>query len=341
MPKCGCSGDVCSCKIQAGTGIVVNGSGSANDPYVISMPSGGTIQVSDTSSVNLTLLGSGSPGDPYILSATVDSFEFGGPGNDIANAATGSITNGYVPIWNNTTQKWTPGPAATATPGALNVASSSFSGDGSSGSQLSVKLNPSGLLTPVGTTGLDLKNDAKARMGQAFANDAARSAWYSANSVTVLEGHQAYMLDTDSMWVFDGSAWVIAYTPGLNASWQFNRVSANVYTDYDASIQTALGTITNAKSGRYRLVHQVCSQSGGEFLASVTATLTVGATTVDETSMDNTFQRTTQQSETHYVHPGGTMNIAGYLFASHPTAPGPVMGLARPGTRILVQYLGK
>lgn len=36
MPKCGCSGESCSCLIVAGNGVVVGGTGNASSPYVIS-----------------------------------------------------------------------------------------------------------------------------------------------------------------------------------------------------------------------------------------------------------------------------------------------------------------
>ena len=35
MVRCGCASDQCSCSIIAGDGVVVSGTGSKNNPYVV------------------------------------------------------------------------------------------------------------------------------------------------------------------------------------------------------------------------------------------------------------------------------------------------------------------
>lgn len=40
MAKCNCNGQVCACRYQAGDGIVITGSGAANDPVVIAAEGG-------------------------------------------------------------------------------------------------------------------------------------------------------------------------------------------------------------------------------------------------------------------------------------------------------------
>jgi hypothetical protein len=70
MARCGCSGSSCSCIIQSGTGVVVSGSGTAGNPYIISANTG-SLTIADSPTVDLTLTGDGSPGTPYELSADV------------------------------------------------------------------------------------------------------------------------------------------------------------------------------------------------------------------------------------------------------------------------------
>ncbi len=74
MARCGCAGTTCGCKVNAGSGIEVTGTGTAQDPYIISIDGlsiADTLEVDDTASINLTLNGAGTALDPYILSAVV------------------------------------------------------------------------------------------------------------------------------------------------------------------------------------------------------------------------------------------------------------------------------
>lgn len=60
----------CNCKLAAGPGIQISGSGTSANPYVVKTDAPGlaeSFQVNDTESVNLTLRGSGTPNDPFIL----------------------------------------------------------------------------------------------------------------------------------------------------------------------------------------------------------------------------------------------------------------------------------
>lgn len=68
MSRCGCSSQ-CSCAITGGENVTVAGTGAPGNPYVISVEAGGALQVTDTPTVDLTLLGSGTASDPHILSA--------------------------------------------------------------------------------------------------------------------------------------------------------------------------------------------------------------------------------------------------------------------------------
>lgn len=71
IARCGCSGaQPCSCLIEAGPGITVAGSGSPGTPYVISVD-GNSTTVSDTPTINMSILGSGTSGDPYVIFGSV------------------------------------------------------------------------------------------------------------------------------------------------------------------------------------------------------------------------------------------------------------------------------
>lgn len=91
MAKCGCAGSTCGCKIAGSGGVEVTGTGTAQDPYVLTLGDitiDTLLTVDDTTSVNLTLLGSGETGDPYVLSAAVT------PGVDVTSIpTTGGTTN--------------------------------------------------------------------------------------------------------------------------------------------------------------------------------------------------------------------------------------------------------
>jgi hypothetical protein len=144
MARCGCSGSTCSCKVIGGGLVNVSGSGSAANPYTISVEQ--AFSVSDSSTVDLTMTGTGSAGDPYTLSADaaidmVDIIDFddsGGSAGDVI-ALQGDGTYAL-------------NPPSTASPGAINTGDG-LSGDGSGGDPLELVLDPNGGLT-VGPSGL-------------------------------------------------------------------------------------------------------------------------------------------------------------------------------------------
>lgn len=71
MARCGCQSSSCSCVIQAGENINVDGNGTPASPYEISAVDQGVMQVEDTATLDLSLDGEGTPTDPYEVSGDV------------------------------------------------------------------------------------------------------------------------------------------------------------------------------------------------------------------------------------------------------------------------------
>jgi microcystin-dependent protein len=169
MPRCGCSGaDTCSCVVQGGSGITVDGAGTQTNPYVISgsgAAGGGSLTVSDTATVDLSLLGDGSEVDPYVLQADATVGV-----NSLIDVSAPTPADGYVLAWNGTV--WQPVPPTTAPVGAVAVGTGLL-GDGSSGDP--VRLDPgsvAGFVVPTGTV-------------TSFAGAAAPAGWLMCNATPV------------------------------------------------------------------------------------------------------------------------------------------------------------
>lgn len=95
--NCG-GGSTLSTSIVAGTGVVVTGSGTVANPYVIGSVVGETptFQVRDSSTVNLTLFGSGTEDDPYTLSGDTSGASRLAALADVQGA---SPDGGDSPVW--------------------------------------------------------------------------------------------------------------------------------------------------------------------------------------------------------------------------------------------------
>lgn len=180
-----CCGGGPSVKIVAGTGVTVEGVGTAGDPFIISFDS--NLQVVDTTTINLTLVGDGSPEDPWSLSAALASTM---KLADVPDVNAPSPTNGQVLGWDNATQRWTPRAPTTASSGAV-LHDSSLTGDGSSGQPLQVVEEPNGFLQTT-ASGLGLTDAAKRRMVRRFSTSGARAAASPApdvNSLSILDSN--------------------------------------------------------------------------------------------------------------------------------------------------------
>jgi hypothetical protein len=118
--------------VITGTGsVTVTGAGSTASPYVIN--GGGSLDVVDSSTINLNITGNGSVATPYsitaALTANLDAL------TDVESAA---ATTGQV-LAKQSDGIWRPVAASSATPGTINV-SGGIEGNGSAGTPLSVKL---------------------------------------------------------------------------------------------------------------------------------------------------------------------------------------------------------
>lgn len=68
--KCGCAGNSCSCKVIAGRGARVRGTGAQNNPIVIdALPM--SLTGSTTTTVSTVVTGAGSTASPWVVTANV------------------------------------------------------------------------------------------------------------------------------------------------------------------------------------------------------------------------------------------------------------------------------
>lgn len=142
MACCG-SGD--TALIIAGQGIVVEGTGQLGSPYVIALQSGQvSLTVSDTDTIDMSLVGDGSPDAPFTLSgvATVSMRML----TDVDGADVPAT--GDVPVYDGT--KFVFAPPPTTPPGAVNVGPG-ISGDGSLPTPIKIAVAD---LVTTATTGL-------------------------------------------------------------------------------------------------------------------------------------------------------------------------------------------
>ena len=324
MAKCGCGGSGCDCKIIGGGGVTVTGAGTPTNPYIITSGAN-TLIVTDTATLDLTLLGSGTTGDPYTLSGVVAPISMA----QLSNVAAAAPTSGQVLIWNSGTSKWTPGPAATATPGLITVGNG-LSGDGSAGNALNFKPSPGGRLMNT-ASGADLTVDAAARLNNSFASAAARTSAIPSPAA----GMSGFRVDAGVPEMFDGTTWRPFWLE-VGRTWLFPRVSAyEVEPEPAGTTILATGSIVNALAGRYRFDLQAIIAQGAGF-NSGTMQLLLGAANIRNINWDTYGSYWPTNDAFVYPHVGGTMALTmrHVNYAS-------TNSLVRDGTQLMVTYLGK
>ena len=134
MPSC-CGGSSCSCKIEAGASMVVTGTGSANDPFLLTADLG--LGVVDNDVFDLTLGGTGTELEPWTLEV---DFAPTAKLTDIPDVSAPAPAAGQVLAWNAVVQQWTAQAPTTAPVGAVSH-NPSLTGDGSAGAPLAVVPN--------------------------------------------------------------------------------------------------------------------------------------------------------------------------------------------------------
>jgi hypothetical protein len=97
--NCNCAGQTCGCLVTGGVGIVVEGQGTASNPFVVTNVASdlsAALEIQDTTTVDLILQGGGTNLDPFILSAnaTLKLQQL----SDVNNPG-GNPTNGQVPVY--------------------------------------------------------------------------------------------------------------------------------------------------------------------------------------------------------------------------------------------------
>lgn len=130
----GCCGGSSSVVITGADNIIVTGSGTVSDPYVIAGNLAVTLQAQDTETIALNLTGTGNTNDPFVLTAT----SLIGV-NDLVD-----VNDPTPPILNDTLlfdgTKWVYGPAASVPAGSIYVGDG-LDGDGSVGDPLIVRVS--------------------------------------------------------------------------------------------------------------------------------------------------------------------------------------------------------
>lgn len=104
IARCGCAGSTCNCLINGGLYISVTGSGTINDPYVISSDGidiSDALAFIDTDTVDFVLGGSGTDTDPWQVRANATVAVA-----DLTDVGCASPSNGQTLVWNSSQATW-------------------------------------------------------------------------------------------------------------------------------------------------------------------------------------------------------------------------------------------
>jgi len=196
MPNC-CGGASCACKINAGEGIGISGSGSTQDPFVVT--SEREFTVADNSVFNLTITGQGTAADPWVMTV---QYAATAKLDDIPDVNAPTPPNGYVLTWQTSSSTWIASPPTTAPTGAVSH-DNSLQGDGSVGAPLNVKTDTArGIQTTV--DGVGLTDSAINQLNRKFSDAVARETALPAPDTNTLS---TLVSDPGRVDYFDGTTW--------------------------------------------------------------------------------------------------------------------------------------
>lgn len=194
MPRC-CPG-VLPPKIEEGRHVELTGTGTPQDPYVISATT--MLDTIPNDTFNIIIAGNGTLEDPWQLSviyATTSRLE------DIGDVVQQDPTpNGYVLAWDATNARWQTAPPSVAPLGAV-LTGSGLTGDGSAPNPLNTRTTGYLVTTPAGINLSDLGINSLVR---AFANATTRS---NATPAPVAGAVSLLLSDPSQLWYYDGDSW--------------------------------------------------------------------------------------------------------------------------------------
>jgi len=213
MPCCGGASGTCSCKIESGGGVSITGTGTASDPFVLTVDA--SLEGVDNVTFDASVIGAGSELDPYRFEV---NFAATAKLDHIPDVEAPTPTNGQVLGWDNTLLRWTPRAPTTAAAGSV-LSGDGLIGDGSVGSPLAVSYDAARRVS-VQADMVGMTDGGLTELIQHFVDAGARAAILTAPVV-----NQLTALDTSPgrFDYFDGTIW--RPVPGLadfvliGASW--------------------------------------------------------------------------------------------------------------------------
>jgi hypothetical protein len=197
MPRC-CSGASCACAIQAGAHAVITGTGSATDPFVFNADIG--LSPASSTDFNVSMSGSGTDEDPWLLSVGYASTS---KLDDVPDVNAPAPTNGQVLGWDSGSSRWTARAPTTAASGSV-LTDTSLDGDGSSGTPLGVTFDPDGLLTTT-VDGIGISEPGMNQMVLHYASDTVRA---SSTVTPSINAFSALDDTPGVTWYWTGTQWL-------------------------------------------------------------------------------------------------------------------------------------
>lgn len=213
MPRNCCGAGSCACSVQGELPITVTGTGTADDPFVVSADLELTGLVATPFQV---AVGPGADSGSWEIEVT---WSPDAAFSDLPQVSTSPPANGEVLTWNDSTGEWEPASGTTAPVGAVSH-DTTLTGDGSVGTPLGVAFDPDRFIEAA--VGVGLTNEAINSLVRRFPNSVNRDAADPAPEVNTISA-----LDSDpgryDRW--DGTEWVPLEELPLTVGGQFLQLS--------------------------------------------------------------------------------------------------------------------